>query len=141
MRAWRRGAWRWSSTPCAGCIVGAATRRSSVARTDAHSAPARRPRPHVPLDTDRALAAGAPQRTLVVAPADGSIVADGSIAVRPQRAATLRRGGALLAEATQAIEARFAEPDLAIGDVAREIATSGRPLQRVFAELTRHSVS
>jgi len=55
--------------------------------------------------------------------------------VRPQRAATLRRGGALLAEATQAIEARFAEPDLAIGDVAREIATSGRPLQRVFAEV------
>jgi hypothetical protein len=55
--------------------------------------------------------------------------------VRPQRAATLRRGGAVLAEATLAIEARFAEPNLAIGDVAREIATSGRPLQRVFAEV------
>jgi anti-anti-sigma factor len=84
----------------------------------------------VPLDTDRAaLAAGAPQRTPVVA------LADGSIAVRRQRAATPRRRGALLAEATLAIEARFAEPDLALGDVASEIATSERQLQRVFAEL------
>jgi AraC family transcriptional regulator, regulatory protein of adaptative response / methylphosphotriester-DNA alkyltransferase methyltransferase len=84
----------------------------------------------VTLDTDRAaLAAGAPQRTPVVA------VAGGSIPVRRQHAATPRRRGALLAEATLAIEARFAEPDLALGDVAREIATSKRQLQRVFAEL------
>jgi AraC-like DNA-binding protein/anti-anti-sigma regulatory factor len=90
----------------------------------------------VPLDTDRAaLAARAAQRTPDVASADGSLVADGSIALRPQRGATLRRRGALLAEATLAIEARFAEPDLALGDVAREIATSERQLQRVFAEL------
>ena len=55
--------------------------------------------------------------------------------MRRQRAATPRRRGALLAEATLAIEARFAEPDLALGDVASEIATSERQLQRVFAEL------
>jgi AraC family transcriptional regulator, regulatory protein of adaptative response / methylphosphotriester-DNA alkyltransferase methyltransferase len=33
------------------------------------------------------------------------------------------------------IEERFAEPDLSLADVAREIATSERQLQRVFAEL------
>jgi transcriptional regulator GlxA family with amidase domain len=52
-----------------------------------------------------------------------------------QRPATPGRRGALLAEATLAIEARFADPDLALGDVARQIATSERQLQRVFAEL------
>jgi AraC family transcriptional regulator of adaptative response / methylphosphotriester-DNA alkyltransferase methyltransferase len=54
---------------------------------------------------------------------------------RAQRAATPERRGALLGEATLAIEARYAEPDLSLGDVARQIATSDRQLQRVFAEL------
>jgi len=52
-----------------------------------------------------------------------------------RRASTPQRRGALLAEATLAIERRYAEPDLALSDVAREIATSSRQLQRVFAEL------
>jgi AraC family transcriptional regulator of adaptative response / methylphosphotriester-DNA alkyltransferase methyltransferase len=59
----------------------------------------------------------------------------GSAPGRVQRPATPGRRGALLAEATLAIEARFADPDLALGDVARQIATSERQLQRVFAEL------
>jgi AraC family transcriptional regulator of adaptative response / methylphosphotriester-DNA alkyltransferase methyltransferase len=54
---------------------------------------------------------------------------------RPGRASTPERRGALLAEATLAIERRHAEPELGLGDVAREIATSSRQLQRVFAEL------
>jgi AraC family transcriptional regulator of adaptative response / methylphosphotriester-DNA alkyltransferase methyltransferase len=54
---------------------------------------------------------------------------------RSQRPATPGRRGALLAEATLAIEERFGDPDLALGDVARQIATSERQLQRVFAEL------
>jgi AraC family transcriptional regulator, regulatory protein of adaptative response / methylphosphotriester-DNA alkyltransferase methyltransferase len=54
---------------------------------------------------------------------------------RAQRPATPGRRGALLADATLAIEARHAEPDLALSDVARQIATSERQLQRVFAEL------
>jgi AraC family transcriptional regulator, regulatory protein of adaptative response / methylphosphotriester-DNA alkyltransferase methyltransferase len=58
---------------------------------------------------------------------------------RAQRAATPERRGALLAEATLAIEARYGEPDLALGDVARQIATSERQLQRVFAELAGSS--
>src|SRR5919108_384598 len=40
-----------------------------------------------------------------------------------------------LAEETRAIEGRHADPTLALDDVAREIATSSRQLQRVFAEL------
>ena len=59
--------------------------------------------------------------------------ADG--APRAQRPATPGRRGALLADATLAIEARYADPDLALSDVARQIATSERQLQRVFAEL------
>jgi AraC family transcriptional regulator of adaptative response / methylphosphotriester-DNA alkyltransferase methyltransferase len=75
------------------------------------------------------LAAVAPPRSRVAA------VAGGAVEVRPQRAGTSGRRGALLTDATLAIEARFAEPDLALGDVARQIATSERQLQRVFAEL------
>jgi len=75
------------------------------------------------------LAAVAPGRSGVAA------VAGGAVDVRPQRAGTAGRRGALLTDATLAIEARFAEPDLALGDVARQIATSERQLQRVFAEL------
>jgi transcriptional regulator GlxA family with amidase domain len=59
----------------------------------------------------------------------------GAVPGRVQRPATPGRRGALLAEATLAIEERFADPDLALGEVARQIATSERQLQRVFAEL------
>jgi AraC family transcriptional regulator, regulatory protein of adaptative response / methylphosphotriester-DNA alkyltransferase methyltransferase len=54
---------------------------------------------------------------------------------RPRRSSTPERRGALLAEATLAIERRHAEPSLGLADVAREIATSSRQLQRVFSEL------
>jgi AraC family transcriptional regulator of adaptative response / methylphosphotriester-DNA alkyltransferase methyltransferase len=50
------------------------------------------------------------------------------------RGSTSTRRGALLAEATLAIEARHADPTLALDDVARAIATSNRQLQRVFSE-------
>jgi AraC family transcriptional regulator, regulatory protein of adaptative response / methylphosphotriester-DNA alkyltransferase methyltransferase len=52
-----------------------------------------------------------------------------------QRMTTPGRRATLLAEATLAIERRHADPTLALDDVAREIATSSRQLQRVFAEL------
>jgi AraC family transcriptional regulator of adaptative response / methylphosphotriester-DNA alkyltransferase methyltransferase len=52
-----------------------------------------------------------------------------------QRITTPGRRATLLAEATVAIEQRYAEPALGLEDVAREIATSSRQLQRVFAEL------
>jgi AraC family transcriptional regulator, regulatory protein of adaptative response / methylphosphotriester-DNA alkyltransferase methyltransferase len=54
---------------------------------------------------------------------------------RAGRASTPERRGALLAEATLAIERRHAEPSLGLAEVAREIATSSRQLQRVFSEL------
>jgi AraC-like DNA-binding protein/anti-anti-sigma regulatory factor len=75
------------------------------------------------------LAALDPPRSTVTAMADGAVEAP------RQRAATSGRRGALLTDATLVIEARFAEPDLALGDVAHQIATSERQLQRVFAEL------
>jgi AraC family transcriptional regulator of adaptative response / methylphosphotriester-DNA alkyltransferase methyltransferase len=75
------------------------------------------------------LAAFAPPRSPVPA------VASAAVQVRRQRPATSRRRSALLTDATLAIEARFAEPDLALSDVARQIATSERQLQRVLAEL------
>jgi AraC family transcriptional regulator, regulatory protein of adaptative response / methylphosphotriester-DNA alkyltransferase methyltransferase len=52
-----------------------------------------------------------------------------------QRITTPGRRATLLAEATVAIERRHAEPALGLDDVAREIATSSRQLQRVFSEL------
>ena len=54
---------------------------------------------------------------------------------RSQRITTPGRRATLLAEATIAIERRHAEPALGLDDVAREIATSSRQLQRVFSEL------
>jgi AraC family transcriptional regulator, regulatory protein of adaptative response / methylphosphotriester-DNA alkyltransferase methyltransferase len=51
------------------------------------------------------------------------------------RPPTTRRRSALLAHATVAIEARYADPDLGLEHVARRVATSSRQLQRVFAEL------
>jgi AraC family transcriptional regulator, regulatory protein of adaptative response / methylphosphotriester-DNA alkyltransferase methyltransferase len=56
-----------------------------------------------------------------------------------RRAKTLARRATLLAEATLALEERYDEPELALGDVARQIATSERQLQRVFAELAASS--
>jgi AraC family transcriptional regulator of adaptative response / methylphosphotriester-DNA alkyltransferase methyltransferase len=82
------------------------------------------------VDDRDALADAPPPRPLEPAPAAPAAGSD-----RVQRAATPGRRGALLAEATLVIEERFAEPDLALADVAREIATSERQLQRVFAEL------
>ena len=52
-----------------------------------------------------------------------------------QRIATPGRRATLLAEATLAIELRHPDPTLGLDDVAREIATSSRQLQRVFSEL------
>ena len=58
---------------------------------------------------------------------------------RGLRASTAARRAALLAEATLAIEHRHAEPGLSLHDIAREVATSDRQLQRVFAELAGSS--
>jgi AraC family transcriptional regulator of adaptative response / methylphosphotriester-DNA alkyltransferase methyltransferase len=88
------------------------------------------------VDDREALAAAPVPRAhapVAARPANGC----GAAPSRVQRPATPGRRGALLAEATLAIEARFAEPDLSLGDVARQIATSERQLQRVFAELAR----
>jgi AraC family transcriptional regulator of adaptative response / methylphosphotriester-DNA alkyltransferase methyltransferase len=52
-----------------------------------------------------------------------------------QRVTTSGRRATLLAEATLVIEMRYPDPTLGLDDVAREIATSTRQLQRVFAEL------
>jgi transcriptional regulator GlxA family with amidase domain len=52
-----------------------------------------------------------------------------------QRITTPGRRATLLAEATLAIERRHADPTLGLHEVAREIATSSRQLQRVFSEL------
>jgi AraC family transcriptional regulator, regulatory protein of adaptative response / methylphosphotriester-DNA alkyltransferase methyltransferase len=88
----------------------------------------------VTLVADREeLAATPPPRSPAAGTRTGR--ARGTAPGRTQRPATPTRRGALLAEATLAIEARHADPDLALGDVARQIATSERQLQRVFAEL------
>jgi AraC family transcriptional regulator, regulatory protein of adaptative response / methylphosphotriester-DNA alkyltransferase methyltransferase len=60
-------------------------------------------------------------------------------AARGERSATPIRRGALLAEATIVLEQRHGEQGLSLGDVARQIATSERQLQRVFAELAGSS--
>jgi AraC family transcriptional regulator of adaptative response / methylphosphotriester-DNA alkyltransferase methyltransferase len=70
-----------------------------------------------PLDADA--------RTLEPAVVDG----------HRQRDTTPARRGALLAEATLVMDARHPEPTLGLDDVAHEIATSSRQLQRVFSEL------
>jgi AraC family transcriptional regulator of adaptative response / methylphosphotriester-DNA alkyltransferase methyltransferase len=51
------------------------------------------------------------------------------------RQATVQRRRSLYCEAREVIARRFGEPDLALGAVAREIATSRRQLQRAFAEV------
>jgi AraC-like DNA-binding protein/anti-anti-sigma regulatory factor len=56
-----------------------------------------------------------------------------------QRGSTPGRRGALLAEATLLMDARHADPALSLDDVARDIATSSRQLQRVFGELAGSS--
>ena len=68
-------------------------------------------------------------------PPPGSRAAPRPAGRRGKRPSTAERRSALLAEATIAIEAHHGEPDLTLHQVARRIATSGRQLQRVFAEL------
>jgi AraC family transcriptional regulator of adaptative response / methylphosphotriester-DNA alkyltransferase methyltransferase len=58
---------------------------------------------------------------------------------RRMRSTTPVRRGALLAEATLVLEQRHGEHALNLAEVARQIATSGRQLQRVFAELAGSS--
>jgi AraC-like DNA-binding protein len=62
-----------------------------------------------------------------------------AVVARGERSATPIRRGALLAEATLVLEQRHGEHGLSLGDVARQIATSERQLQRVFAELAGSS--
>ena len=50
------------------------------------------------------------------------------------RTSTVQRRSALFREAREVMARRFGEPDLALGSVAHEIATSRRQLQRAFAE-------
>jgi AraC family transcriptional regulator, regulatory protein of adaptative response / methylphosphotriester-DNA alkyltransferase methyltransferase len=80
------------------------------------------------LDESDALAGAAP---LVDRGAGVSAVVGG----HRQRITTPGRRATLLAEATVAIENGYADPELSLDGVAREIATSSRQLQRVFAEL------
>jgi anti-anti-sigma factor len=55
--------------------------------------------------------------------------------VRPgKRAPTPERHAVLLADATVALEAHYADPDLSLDQVARGIATSSRQLQRILAD-------
>ena len=46
----------------------------------------------------------------------------------------MQRRRALVRDGREVIGRRFGEPDLALGSVAREIATSRRQLQRAFSE-------
>jgi anti-anti-sigma factor len=55
------------------------------------------------------------------------------------RASTAARRAALLADATLAMDRRHGEHDLRLHDIARDVATSDRQLQRVFAELAGSS--
>jgi len=57
------------------------------------------------------------------------------VAPSRHRAVTTAGRAALLADATLAIEQRHAQPGLALADIAHDVATSSRQLQRVFAEL------
>src|SRR6185312_12321053 len=60
--------------------------------------------------------------------------ANGAPGRHEQRESTAARRSGLLAEATLVIEARHADPTLTVADVARDIATSSRQLQRVFTD-------
>lgn len=57
------------------------------------------------------------------------------------RQATVQRRRSLYQEAREVIARRFGEPDLSLGSVAHEIATSRRQLQRSFAEVGSTSFS
>jgi AraC-like DNA-binding protein len=50
------------------------------------------------------------------------------------RRSTERRRKALADQAERVIRARYAEPDLSLGDVAEEVGTSPRQLQRALRE-------
>ena len=65
---------------------------------------------------------------------DARALAPAVVGGHRQRTSTPVRRGALLAEATLAMEERHPDPDLALDSVARAIATSSRQLQRVFSE-------
>ena len=56
----------------------------------------------------------------------------GALGRRPVTAARRRQ---LLVDALALMEARYAEQDLALSAVARQVACSGRQLQRIFAEV------
>jgi AraC family transcriptional regulator, regulatory protein of adaptative response / methylphosphotriester-DNA alkyltransferase methyltransferase len=57
------------------------------------------------------------------------------------RATTVQRRRDLYREAREVIERRYAEGELSLASVAREIATSRRQLQRAFAEVGGTSFS
>ena len=57
------------------------------------------------------------------------------------RASTVQRRRMLLTDALEVIGQRYGEPDLSLGTVAHEIATSRRQLQRAFAEMGGTSFS
>jgi AraC-like DNA-binding protein len=67
--------------------------------------------------------------------AAGHGAAGGLAGRRGLRASTAANRAALLADATLAIEERHGETGLRLHDIARDVATSDRQLQRVFAEL------
>ena len=52
-----------------------------------------------------------------------------------EHAATARRRAELFADAMVVLQARYADCDLRLEDVARQVATSARQLQRVFVEV------
>jgi AraC family transcriptional regulator, regulatory protein of adaptative response / methylphosphotriester-DNA alkyltransferase methyltransferase len=52
----------------------------------------------------------------------------------PVRPSTMQRRGDLYRDACAVLARRYAEEDLSLASVAREIATSRRQLQRAFAE-------
>ena len=66
--------------------------------------------------------------------AAGEGAAGGAAGRHRLRASTAAHRAALLADATLAIEERHGEAGLCLHDIAREVATSDRQLQRVFAE-------
>src|SRR4051812_43737513 len=101
---------------------------SGTSRTDALVAPpgrGRGPRAAAPAPLTTPRGAARPPAARAPPPGGG----------RARRPPPPPRRARLLAEAALAIEARYAEPELALGDIARQIATSERQLQRIFAEL------
>jgi AraC family transcriptional regulator, regulatory protein of adaptative response / methylphosphotriester-DNA alkyltransferase methyltransferase len=84
---------------------------------------------------DRRLALVDHAAALAGAPGEPAVAFSAIVNGHRQRMTTPGRRATLLAEATLAMERRHADPRLALDDVAREIATSSRQLQRVLSEL------